>query len=240
MTTIQISMSGVSIHRMRTDMLSELVAKLVKAGNVAKEKVTKEMIAELKKSAAVFTDAKTKEKTTQTTVLSQQYFETLKKRYTAFSGCITYAKNCGNAAQEKAVEKIEPKFIKISTVFALKSEAISKLEKVLTSLKQLPSEDFEAIGAAAILADMESIVEEYRSTINSRVDVKVEKSKAVENARETVVRNIQKLLTSIKYAQECLGGSETELVKSYNTIFAETASTLKFMATVRAKNKKEE
>lgn len=232
-------MSGVSIHRMRTDMLSELIAKLIKAGSVAKEKVTKEMIAELKKSASVFTDAKTKEKTTQTTVLSHQYLDTLKKRYTALSGCITTAKNRGVAAQAKAVEKIEPKFVKITTVFALKSEAISKLENVLTSLKQLPAEDFEAIGAAAILADIESIVEEYRATINSRVDVKVDKSKAVVTARDTVVKNIQKLLTSIKYAQDCLNGSETELVKSYNTIFAETATTLKFMATMRAKNKKE-
>lgn len=237
MSNVQISMSGVSIHRMRTDMLSELVAKLVKAGGVAKEKVTKEMIAELKKSAAVFTDAKTKEKTTQTTVLSQQYLDTLKKRYTALNGCLTTAKNSGIEAQGKAAAKIEPKFVKITTVFALKSEAISKLENVLTSLKQLPAEDFKTIGAAAILADIESIVEEYRTTINSRVDVKVDKSKAVVTARDSVVKNIQKLLTSIKYAQDCLGGSETELVKSYNTIFAETAATIKFMATVRAKKK---
>lgn len=240
MSGIQISMSGVSIHRMRADMLSELVAKLIKAGVSAKEKVTKEMVAELKKSATTFVDAKTKEKTNQTTVMSQQYLETLRKRYTALLGCYSTAKNCGVAEKEKAALKIEPRLTKISNVFALKSEAIAKIEKVVSSLRQLPEENFATIGADAILADIESIVEEYRTTIISRVDVKVDKSKAVENAREVIIKNIQKLFTAIKYAQDCLGGSETELVKQYNTIFAETATTLKIMASARAKNNKKE
>ena len=82
-------------------------------------------------------------------------------------------------------------------------------------------------------------MEEYRSAVISRVDVKVEKCKSVVTARQKLMTAIQGLLSAIKYAQDCLNGSETELVKQYNTIFGEIGALLKLSATLRAKNKKE-
>ena len=91
MSNVQLTMSGVSLHRLRLEVLSELAAKLVKAGTAAKEKSTKEMVSQLKAIAKEFNDAKTKEKTNQSTQLAQQYLEILKKRDTALGGCLTTA-----------------------------------------------------------------------------------------------------------------------------------------------------
>ena len=232
-------MSSVSLHRLRAEMLSELAAKLIQAGSSAKEKSTKEMVAQLKAVAKEFNDAKTKEKTNQSTQVTQQYLEILKKRYTALGGCLTTAKNSGVKEKEDAAANIIPKYSNVSSVFALKSEAIGRMEKAIATLRTAKDADFETIGASEFIAALEDTIEEYRTAVISRVDVKVEKSKAVVNGRDKIIKSIQNLLTSVKYAQDCLGGSENELVKSYNTIFAEISAVLKKSATTRAKNKKE-
>ena len=235
MANIQLSMSNVCIHKLRAEMLSELASKLVKAGSYAKEKSTKDMVAQLKDAAKEFNDAKTKEKTNQSTQVTQQYLEILKKRYTALGGCITTAKNCGIAAKESAAANIIPKYSKITSVFGVKGETIGRVEKAIANLRTIKEEDLETIGASELVTALEETIEEYRNAVISRVDIKVEKSKAVITGRDNIVKAIQNLMTSIKYAQDCLGGKETELVKSYNTIFAETAITLK----QTAKSKKE-
>lgn len=239
MSNVQLTMSGVSLHRLRLEVLSELAAKLVKAGTAAKEKSTKEMVSQLKAIAKEFNDAKTKEKTNQSTQLAQQYLEILKKRYTALGGCLTTAKNSGVKEKEDAAANIIPKYSNVSSVFALKSEAIGRMEKAIATLRTVKEADFETIGATEFLTALEDTIEEYRSAIISRVDVKVEKSKAVLNGRDKIIKSIQNLITAIKYAQDCIGGSENELVKSYNTIFAETSAILKKQATTRANSKKE-
>ena len=235
----QLTMSSVSLHKLRAEMLSELAAKLVKAGTAAKEKGTKEMVAKLKEVANEFNTAKTKEKTNQSTQITQQYLEILKKRYAALGGCITAAKNSGIKAKEAAAANIIPKYANVTSVFGLKSEAIGRIEKAIANLRTIKDEDFETIGATDYIAALEDTIEEYRKAVITRVDIKVEKCKAVINGRDLIIKTIQNLMTAIKYAQDCLGGSENELVKSYNTIFSEIATTLKIMATARAKSKKE-
>ncbi|MBR4440007.1 MAG: hypothetical protein IKS00_00530 [Bacteroidales bacterium] len=240
MTTLQLSMSCVSLHRLRAEMLSEVAAKLIKAGSIAKEKSTKEMLSKLKTVAKEFNDAKAKEKTNQSTQLTQQYFDILKKRYTGLGGCLTAARYSGIKEKEIAAANIIPKYTNVSAVFALKCEAIGRMEKALTNLRTVNDADFETIGATDYLISIENTIEEYSTAVNSRVDVKVEKSKAVETSRDKLIKAMQNLFTAIKYAQDCIGGSETELVKSYNTIFAEIAASLKKIAAARGKNKKED
>lgn len=239
MAQTQLYMSSVSLHKLRLEMLSELAAKLVKAGSAAKEKTTKEMVAKLKEVANEFNTAKTKEKTNQSTQITQQYLEILKKRYNALGGCLKAAKNSGVMEKEAAAANIIPKYANVTSVFGLKSEAIGRIEKAIANLRTIKDQDFETIGASDYIAALEDTIEEYRTAVISRVDVKVEKSKAVITGRDNIIKTIQNLLTAIKYAQDCLNGSESELVKSYNTIFAEIATTLKIIATMRAKNKKE-
>ena len=239
MENIKVSMSGVSIHRLRMETLSELAAKLIQAGASAKEKTTKTMVASLKSAAQEFNTAKATEKTNQSTQITSQYIDTMKKRYTALGGCLTTAKNCGIKEKEAVANKIIPKYAKMSSVFALKSETIGRMEKAIANLRTIKDEDFVTIGALELLENIESVMEEYRSAVISRVDVKVEKSKSVVTARLKLTTAIQGLLSAVKYAQDCLNGSETELVKQYNTIFSEIAALLKLSATLRAKNKKE-
>lgn len=239
MENIKVSLSGVSIHRLRMETLSELAAKLIQAGASAKEKTTKTMVASLKSAAQEFNTAKAKEKTNQSTQITSQYIDTMKKRYTALGGCLTTAKNCGIKEKEAAANKIIPKYAKMSSVFALKSETIGRMEKAIANLRTIKDEDFVTIGALELLENIESVMEEYRSAVISRVDVKVEKSKSVVTARLKLTTAIQGLLSAVKYAQDCLNGSETELVKQYNTIFSEIGALLKLSATLRAKNKKE-
>lgn len=239
MAQTQLYMSSVSLHKLRLEMLSELAAKLVKAGSAAKETTTKAMVAKLKEVANEFNTAKTKEKTNQSTQITQQYLEILKKRYNALGGCLKAAKNSGVMEKEAAAANIIPKYANVTSVFGLKSEAIGRIEKAIANLRTIKEQDFETIGASDYIAALEDTIEEYRTAVISRVDIKVEKSKAVITGRDNIIKTIQSLLTAIKYAQDCLNGSESELVQSYNTIFAEIATTLKIMATMRAKNKKE-
>ena len=228
-----------TLQRLRMDMLSDLTAKLIQAGASAKEKTTKEEVALVKTAAKEFNAAKVKEKTNQSTQVTQQYFETLKKRYTALGGCLTTAKNCGIHDKEVAAANIIPKYANVSSVFALKSEAIGRIEKAIANLRTVKDADFTTIGALELLVDLENIIEEYRTAVISRVDIKVEKCKSVVTARQNLMTHIQGLLSAIKYAQDCRNGSETELVKQYNTIFCEIGALLKQSATIRAKNKKE-
>jgi len=239
MENIKVSLSGVSIHRLRMETLSELAAKLIQAGASAKEKTTKTMVASLKSAAQEFNTAKAKEKTNQSTQITSQYIDTMKKRYTALGGCLTTAKNCGIKEKEAAANKIIPKYANMSSVFALKSETIGRMEKAIANLRTIKDEDFVTIGALELLENIESVMDEYRSAVISRVDVKVEKCKSVVTARLKLTTAIQGLLSAVKYAQDCLNGSETELVKQYNTIFSEIGALLKLSATLRAKNKKE-
>lgn len=239
MANLQISLSGVSIHRLRMETLSELAAKLAQAGASAKEKTTKTMVASLKTAAQEFNAAKAKEKTNQSTQITAQYLDTMKRRYTAIGGYIKAAKYCGIKDKEAAADIIIPKYTNVSSVFALKSETIGRMEKAIANLRTVKDNDLATIGALELLCDIENIMEEYRSAVISRVDVKVEKCKSVVTARQKLMTAIQGLLSAIKYAQDCLNGSETELVKQYNTIFGEIGALLKLSATLRAKNKKE-
>ena len=224
---MDISLSRVSLHSLRADMLSALVGKLEASSKLAKEQGTKNMIKKMSAAAAVFNEAKTKEDTKDTTSTAKDYFTILKSRYTALHGCVTVGNNSGVASERKAAAAVMSKLPSTTSVFATKTDAIAKLEKVLTGLAAVPAEVFETISATRFIADMQKNLAEYHATMSKRVDVKVEKSKAAQKARLALITAVQDLLASIHYAQRCLDESETELVKAYNTVFSEIATTLK-------------
>jgi len=224
-----LSQSKISLHSLRNDMLSVLVSKLEGSSKLAKQTGTKEMIKKMSAAAAVFNEARNKENTITSTKASKDYFTILKSRYTALSGAITSAINGGVAAEKKAALSIKEKFARISSVFATKTDAIAKLETVIVGFRSLPESAFETIGGTRYLDDMESTIKEYHAVMSKRVDVKVDKNNAVQKARIALIETIQGVTEAIRYAQVCLDGAETELVKAYNTVFTEIATVLKQM-----------
>lgn len=224
-----LSQSKISLHSLRNDMLSVLVSKLEGSSKLAKQTGTKEMIKKMSTAAAVFNEARNKENTITSTKASKDYFTILKSRYTALSGAITSAINGGVAAEKKAALSIKEKFARISSVFATKTDAIAKLETVIVGFRSLPESAFETIGGTRYLDDMESTIKEYHAVMSKRVDVKVDKNNAVQKARIALIETIQGVTEAIRYAQVCLDGAETELVKAYNTVFTEIATVLKKM-----------
>ena len=180
-------------------------------------------------AAAIFNEARNKETTITSTKASKDYFTILKNRYTALSGAITSAINGGVAAEKKAALSIKEKFVRITSVFATRTDAIAKLETVIVGFRTLPESAFETINGTRYLDDMVATIKEYHAVMSKRVDVKVEKNNAVQKARMTLIETIQGVTEAIRYAQVCLDGAETELVKAYNTVFNEIASALKKM-----------
>ena len=61
-------------------------------------------------------------------------------------------------------------------IFANKTDAVAKLEKVLTALSTIPEETFETINALRYITDMQKNIADYHVTMSKRVDVKIEKS----------------------------------------------------------------
>lgn len=210
-------------------MLSVLVSKLEGSSKLAKQTGTKDMIKKMSAAAAIFNEARNKETTITSTKASKDYFTILKNRYTALSGAITSAINGGVAAEKKAALSIKEKFVRITSVFATRTDAIAKLETVIVGFRTLPESAFETINGTRYLDDMVATIKEYHAVMSKRVDVKVEKNNAVQKARMTLIETIQGVTEAIRYAQVCLDGAETELVKAYNTVFNEIASALKKM-----------
>ncbi|MBR4441020.1 MAG: hypothetical protein IKS00_05660 [Bacteroidales bacterium] len=225
----QLSQSKISLHSLRNDMLSVLVSKLEGSSKLAKQTGTKDMIKKMSAAAAIFNEARNKETTITSTKASKDYFTILKNRYTALSGAITSAINGGVAAEKKAALSIKEKFVRITSVFATRTDAIAKLETVIVGFRTLPESAFETINGTRYLDDMVATIKEYHAVMSKRVDVKVEKNNAVQKARMTLIETIQGVTEAIRYAQVCLDGAETELVKAYNTVFNEIASALKKM-----------
>ena len=224
---IEFNQSNVALGSLRNELLSELVTRLEQAGSVAKEETTLKMLKELKSKSKAFLTAKTKEKTNITTATVTQYLDTLKKRYAVISSLLAAGKNSGVKEKEEASAAIYPRFSGVSNVFALKSEATARMEKEIASLKQVDPKHFVALGADTYLAEIEGMVAEYKSTMMSRTDIKSDKVKSVEAARADLVTALQNLIVAVKCAQKCLGGAENELVKAFNTIFAEIATVQK-------------
>ena len=224
-----LSQSKISLHSLRNDMLSVLVSKLEGSSKLAKQTGTKDMIKKMSAAAAIFNEARNKETTITSTKASKDYFTILKNRYTALSGAITSAINGGVAAEKKAALSIKEKFVRITSVFATRTDAIAKLETVIVGFRTLPESAFETINGTRYLDDMVATIKEYHAVMSKRVDVKVEKNNAVQKARMTLIETIQGVTEAIRYAQVCLDGAETELVKAYNTVFNEIASALKKM-----------
>ena len=224
---VEFNQSNVALSSLRNELLSELVTRLEQAGTVAKDETTLKMLKELKSKYKAFVSAKTKEKTNTTTVTGSQYLDTLKKRYAVISSLLAAGKNSGVKEKEEASAAIYSRFSGVSNVFALKSEATARMEKEIASLKQVDPKHFVALGADTYLAEIEGMVAEYKNTVMSRTDIKSDKTKSVEAARADLVAALQNLIVAVKCAQKCLGGAENELVKAFNTIFAEIATVQK-------------
>lgn len=229
MAKTMLSQSKISLHSLRNDMLSVLVSKLEGSSKLAKQTGTKEMIKKMSAAAAIFNEARNKENTIGSTKASKDYYTLLKSRYTALNGVVTAALNGGVAAEKKAAQSIKDKFVRISSVFATKTDAIAKLETVIVGFRTLPESAFETIGGTRYLDDMASIIKEYHAVMSKRIDVKVDKNNAVQKARMALIETIQGVTEAIRYAQVCLDGAETELVKAYNTVFNEISTALKQM-----------
>ena len=224
---MELSFAKVSLHSLRSDMLSALVSKLEASSKLAKFQGTKDMLKVMSAAAAVYNQAKTKEDTKKTTSTSKDYFTILRNRYSALAGCVTAGLKGGVAAEQKAAKAIKEKMVSSSLIFSSKTEAMARLEKVLTALGTLPDETFETINALRYITDMQKNVAEYHSTMSKRVDVKVEKTNAAMKARVDLIHAVQNVTEAIKYAQRCLSGAENDLVKAYNTVFAEIATSIK-------------
>ena len=180
-------------------------------------------------AAAIFNEARNKETTCTSTKASKDYYSILKSRYTALSGVVTAALNGGVAAEKKAALSIKDKFVRITSVFATRTDAIAKLETVIVGFRTLPESAFETIGGTRYIDDMVATIKEYHATMSKRVDVKVDKNNAVQKARLALIETIRNVTEAIRYAQMCLDGAEDELVKAYNTVFIEIATALKQM-----------
>ena len=90
-------------------------------------------------AAAIFNEARNKETTRTSTKASKDYYSILKSRYTALSGVVTAALNGGVAAEKKAALSIKDKFVRITSVFATRTDAIAKLETVIVGFRTLPA-----------------------------------------------------------------------------------------------------
>ena len=234
---MELTFSKVSLHSLRSDMLSALVSKLEASSKLAKVQGTKDMIKLMSNAATVYNMAKTKEDTKKTTSTSKDYYTILRNRYSALQGCVTAGIKGGVAAERKAAMAIKEKMEGSTQIFANKTDAVAKLEKVLTALSTIPEETFETINALRYITDMQKNIADYHTTMSKRVDVKIEKSNAAMKARVDLIKAVQDVTEAIRYAQRCLRGAEDELVKAYNTVFAEIATSLKLMA---PRNKQEE
>ena len=89
---------------------------------------------------------------------------------------------------------------------------------------------FETIAATRFINEMTATIKEYHTVMGKRVDVKVEKNNAAQEARTNLITAIQNVVESVRFAQQCLDGAETDLVRAYNTVFVEIASALKLMS----------
>jgi hypothetical protein len=116
------------------------------------------MLKVMSAAAAVYNQAKTKEDTKKTTSTSKDYFTILRNRYSALAGCVTAGLKGGVAAEQKAAKAIKEKMVSSSLIFSSKTEAMARLEKVLTALGTLPDETFETINALRYITDMQKNV----------------------------------------------------------------------------------